>query len=53
MVGGATLVLAASLIGYGEGKTFDIVAGLLGIGGVTSLFLGFFLYVLPPILPGK
>jgi hypothetical protein len=47
------LILAASMVGYGTGKLFEITAGVLGFGGLCAMFLGFFLYLLPPLLPGK
>lgn len=53
LVGGVALVLAASMVGYGSGKTFEVVAGVLGFGGLCAMFLGFFLYLLPPLLPSK
>lgn len=53
LVGGAALVLAGSLIGLGEGRGFDIVAGTIAVGGVVTMFLAFFLYVLPPLLPSR
>ena len=53
LVGGAALVLVGSLIGVGTGKVAMISAGTLAIAGVIVMFLGFFLYLLPPMLPGR
>lgn len=53
LVGGLALILAGSMVGYAEGKVPSIAAGVLGVTGVVVMFLGFFIYVLPPILPSK
>ena len=52
-LGGAALVLAGSLIGLGTGRAFSITAGLIAVTGVITMFLAFFIYVLPPLLPGR
>lgn len=53
LLGGAALVLAGSLIGLGQGRTFGILAGLIAVSGVVTMFLAFFVYVLPPLLPSR
>lgn len=53
LLGGAALVVAGSLIGLGQGRAFSIVAGIIAVGGVVTMFLSFFLYVLPPLLPPR
>lgn len=53
LVGGLALVLAGILVGEATGKTAMVAAGLLAVGGLTVAFLGFFLYLLPPLLPPK
>ena len=53
LVGGAALVLVGSLIGVGAGKVAMVGAGTLAITGVVVMFLGFFVYLLPPLLPGR
>lgn len=52
-LGGAALVLAGSLIGLGSGRAFGVAAGVIAVGGVVTMFLAFFLYVLPPLLPPR
>ncbi len=51
--GGAALVLAGSLVGVGTGKFEMIAAGTIAVTGVVVMFLGFFIYILPPLLPGR
>jgi len=53
LVGGLALILVGTLIGEASGKLAMIAAGTLAVGGVTVAFLGFFLYLLPPLLPPK
>lgn len=53
LVGGAALVLAGTLIGLGGTRVTEIAAGTLAVTGVVTMFLGFFVYVLPPLLPAK
>lgn len=52
-LGGAALVLSGSFVGLGEGRWFDVLAGLVAVGGVVTMFLAFFVYVLPPLLPSR
>lgn len=53
LVGGLALILVGTLIGQSTGKLAMLAAGTLAVGGVTAAFLGFFLYLLPPLLPPK
>ena len=53
VLGGAALILVATLIGLGEGKWLAVAAGTIGVTGVCVIFLGFFVYVVPPLLPAK
>lgn len=53
IVAGLALVLVGTLIGLGTSKTAMMAAGTIAFGGVCAAFLGFFLYVLPPLLPPK
>ena len=53
LLGGAALVLAGSMIGLNAAKATQITAGLVATTGVVTMFLGFFIYVLPPLLPAK
>lgn len=53
LLGGAALVLAGSLLGLGQGRAFGILAGLVAVSGVVTMFLAFFVYVLPPLLPSR
>jgi hypothetical protein len=53
LVAGGALILAGSLVGYGTDATSQVIAGILAFSGITIAFLGFFIYLLPPLLPGK
>jgi hypothetical protein len=53
VLGGMALVLAGTLIGLGESKFAAVAAGTLATTGIVVAFLGFFIYVLPPLLPAK
>lgn len=53
VLGGAALLVAGTLIGLGAGKLYAVVAGTLGVAGVIVIFLGFCMYVVPPLLPAK
>ena len=53
LVGGAALVLVGSFVGNGTSKVAMVTAGSIAIAGVIAMFLGFFVYLLPPLLPGK
>ena len=51
LVGGAALVLAGSMIGLNVERLWQIMAGLVATSGIVVMLLGFFVYVLPPLLP--
>lgn len=53
LVGGLALILAGSLVGLAEPAPAQVLAGTLAVGGIVVAFLGFFVYVLPPLLPAK
>lgn len=53
LVGGAALMLVGGLIGAGTSKLAMLAAGTIATTGLVVLFLGFFVYLLPPLLPGK
>lgn len=53
LVGGLALVLAGTLVGLASGKPAQITAGLVAITGIVVMFLGAFLYIVPPLLPAK
>lgn len=53
VVGGLALVLAGSMIGLNTAKVTQIMAGVVATGGIVAIFLGFFVYILPPLLPAK
>lgn len=53
LVGGAALILVGSLIGAGTSKLAMVSAGTIAITGLVAMFLGFFIYILPPLLPGR
>ena len=52
-LGGLALVLAGTLIGFATGKWMQVAAGTLAVTGIIVMFLGFFVYVIPPLLPAK
>ena len=53
LVGGLALVVAGTLIGLAEDAWWQVAAGSLAVTGIVVAFLGFFVYVLPPLLPAK
>ena len=53
LLGGLALVLVGTLIGLGGTKWFQLAAGTLAVSGLVLAFLGFFLYIVPPLLPAK
>ncbi|HUR68989.1 MAG TPA: hypothetical protein VM370_07055 [Candidatus Thermoplasmatota archaeon] len=53
LVGGLALVLAGTLIGLEGSKWAQVAAGTLAVTGIVVMFLGFFVYVVPPLLPAK
>lgn len=53
LVGGFALILAGSLIGIGTSRLAQVAAGTVAVAGVIAAFLGFFVYLLPPLLPSK
>lgn len=53
LLGGLALIAAGSLIGLGDATWAQMVAGTLAVSGIVVAFLGFFVYVLPPLLPAK
>lgn len=53
LVGGLALVLAGTLIGFGGTKWLQVAAGTLATTGIVVMFLGFFIYIVPPMLPAK
>lgn len=53
IVGGAALILAGTMIGGSHTKLGMMSAGTLAITGVVVMFLGFFVYILPPLLPSR
>ncbi len=53
VVAGLALMLAGTIVGYMDGRWPDILAGTLATGGVVLAFLGFFVHVIPPLLPAK
>lgn len=53
LAGGAALVLAGSMVSGMEGNLGAIFAGTLATTGIVLMFLGFFVHVLPPLLPAR
>ena len=53
LLGGFALILAGTLVGLEGSKWAQVAAGTLAVTGIVVMFLGFFVYVLPPILPSK
>jgi len=53
ILGGAALVLVGTLIGLGATKWFQLAAGTIAVSGIVVAFLGFFVYIVPPLLPAK
>lgn len=52
-VAGLALVLVGTIVGYSDSRWLDVLAGTLATGGIVVIFLGFFVHVLPPLLPAK
>ncbi len=53
IIGGLALILVGTLVGVGSSKLAMVSAGTIAFTGVCVAFLGFFLYILPPLLPPK
>lgn len=53
LVGGLALLVAGSLVGLSDATWAQMTAGTLAVTGIVVAFLGFFVYVLPPLLPAK
>lgn len=53
LVGGLALIVAGNLVGLAEPPAAQVAAGTMAVGGIVVAFLGFFVYVLPPLLPAK
>ena len=53
LVGGLALILVGTLIGLGSSKLAMMTAGTIAFAGLCIAFMGFFLYLLPPLLPPK
>jgi hypothetical protein len=53
LVAGFALILVGTIIGVGTSKAAMMTAGTIAFGGLCAAFLGFFLYILPPLLPPK
>jgi len=53
LLGGFALVLAGTLVGLEGSKWAQVAAGIVAVTGIVVMFLGFFVYVLPPLLPSK
>lgn len=53
VVGGLALLVVGNMVGLSDATWAHIVAGLVAVTGITVAFLGFFVYVLPPLLPAK
>ena len=53
LLGGLALIAAGSLIGLGDATWAQMTGGTLAVAGIVVAFLGFFVYVLPPLLPAR
>jgi hypothetical protein len=53
LLGGLALVLVGTLVGLQGSKWAHVGAGSLAVTGIVVMFLGFFIYVVPPMLPAK
>ena len=53
LLGGLALVLVGTLVGLAGTKWAQVGAGTIAVTGVVVMFLGFFLYIVPPMLPAK
>lgn len=53
LLGGLALVLVGTLVGLQGSKWAQVGAGSLAVTGIVVMFLGVFLYVVPPMLPAK
>lgn len=52
-LGGLALVLVGTIVGFASGKWIQVAAGTLAVTGIVVMFLGFFVYIVPPLLPAK
>lgn len=53
LLGGFALMLAGTLVGLQGSRWAQVGAGTVAVTGIVVMFLGFFLYVVPPLLPSK
>lgn len=53
LVGGFALILVGTFTGTFEPKLAQVAAGTIATTGIVVAFLGFFVYILPPLLPAK
>ncbi len=53
LVGGLALLVAANLVGLSDATWAQMTAGLVAVAVIVVAFLGFFVYLLPPLLPAK
>lgn len=53
LLGGVALILVGTLVGLAEGRWMQVAAGTLAVTGIVVMFLGSFLYIIPPLLPAK
>lgn len=53
VVGGLALLVVGNMVGLSDARWAQLVAGVVAVTGITVAFLGFFVYVLPPLLPSK
>lgn len=53
LLGGFALILVGTLVGLEGSRWAQVGAGTLAVTGIVVMFLGFFVYVLPPLLPSK
>lgn len=53
LLAGIALIIAGTIVGYLDGKAAAFGAGTLAVTGVSVAFLGFFLHIVPPLLPAK
>jgi hypothetical protein len=53
LVAGFALVLIGTIVGYADSRWLDVLAGVFATTGIVVAFLGFFVHVLPPLLPAK
>lgn len=53
LLGGFALIVVGTVAGYADSRWLDVLAGTLATVGIILAFCGFFVYVLPPLLPAK